>query len=313
VSTRALIKEDDVPDLADSDGEGEDSDDDSSSSTDSSNSSNSDSDFGFNKEAAAKKKQKKKGKAATKASKKVSASKSSGKKSTEDQAAPSWKKESTALKTKSQGIFEELKGVTAARIWGKEVSHKDFEALSKKSSAVQVEIEDFKSQLPATDADASSMRVWMDGMVSALSELLENVSMFKRFFDKIRKQSMVPQILAGNMTDDFLSAVRQLDLSMCEELAKYCGFKFADHSVKDCFGFITLKPDAPGLNFGTLVQASQNPDQLTSVLLSVQRDIIHKWFDSMRSVRTLQDVTVHLPSYLEAPTIFRTTPCHEQV
>ena len=178
------------------------------------------------------------------------------------------------------------------------------EQLDKSATKVLGQIDD-----AATTAEEGSRQTLQEVRADICREQMR-VSEFQDLWGDFKKNNMVTQLTTpgSELHTSFLNCIgaQWMDQSLFENLMHYALPKVLSFNPANLFQLVKLAPDAEGhLNFSMIL--AKTPGNIAEKALFVlQRDYIHKWFDVLRTCKSMAAITDVVDASMWAPDLFKT-------
>jgi hypothetical protein len=198
----------------------------------------------------------------------------------------------------------ELATIPAVDIWKKTMSQKAFDALIKPAKELLCELESWLSN-PKIDSEH-------EGQIKTLHEEvtkeIERLSKTKEVADKCRKTTFASDVLSGSLTNDFHILASLVDTQCLQEVIKFVTEKLFGHCAASYLAFAPLRPGADNmLTMGSLLaQSCEKGPEIMQHCLSLQREYVHKIFETLRTAKNKDDILAALPDGSQCSNSLRT-------
>ena len=199
--------------------------------------------------------------------------------------------------------MSELGQVTCALIWKKQLTIKEVDGKLKKATMQQSELELFKEKMHA----GNPSRHILSTCAGDIGKEIGRIERMRDGIEVTRKPTLVAQILDGRVKETLIAGLQEMDHFIFEEVLTLLAGKMMDHSPLYMFKFLSLASEGVDgmLTFYELHQACSSTYSMDK-FLTVQRNIVLKWFDTLRSIKKIDDISQNLPKNLYQPNLLRT-------
>ena len=179
---------------------------------------------------------------------------------------------------------------------------KDVDGKLKKATMQLSELELFKERMQSDNPKRHDINT----NVSEINLAILRIERLRDCVEGLRKPSMVAQVVDGRFTDFLVGGLQEMSSSTIEEVLTFVCGKILDHSPLYLFKFVSLADEALDgmVSFYALHEAIADKYSIDR-FLTVQRNMLFKWFDALRSIKKVDGIGQNLPKNLYQPSMLR--------